>query len=365
MIYYLYLYKNINKMKVIAIGDPHFKVDNIEEINIFIEKILQMLKTEKPDFIVLLGDVLHTHERLHTIPLNKAYEFVNSLREISETFVLVGNHDYIQNQQFLTTNHWMNGMKEWKNVHIIDKPLLIKKQEFTFVFCPYVPVGRFNEALEFLKPLNIWKEADCIFAHQEFFGCKMGAIQSVEGDKWCDTYPQVVSGHIHSKQNIGDNIYYCGSSMQHAFGESETNIIPILTWDTVKTKYKLNEIDLGLSRKKIIYTDIENIEKVQLTENGDKIKISLSGCYDEFKAFKKTNKYKDIIEKGAKIVFKQKKDEKDEKEKYRKEIPTIDESDFLKILSLLVKREKNSSLYQLYESVVNDKIVNEKDILFL
>ena len=35
--------------------------------------------------------------------------------------LLVGNHDYINNQQFLTNNHWMNAMKDWNNVTIIDK----------------------------------------------------------------------------------------------------------------------------------------------------------------------------------------------------------------------------------------------------
>ncbi len=48
---------------------------------------------------------------------------------------------------------------------------------------PYVPPGRFVEALNIIDN-EWWKNVNCIFAHQEFYGCKMGAIESIEGDKW-------------------------------------------------------------------------------------------------------------------------------------------------------------------------------------
>ena len=59
-------------MKVIAIGDPHFKTSNIVEVEMFIDRIEQLSRDINPDLIVILGDLLHEHERLHTTPLNKA-----------------------------------------------------------------------------------------------------------------------------------------------------------------------------------------------------------------------------------------------------------------------------------------------------
>ena len=53
----------------------------------------------------------------------------------------------------------------------------------------------------------------------------MGAIVSEIGDKWNLKNPNIISGHIHSNQKIQDNIYYTGSAMQNAFGESEKNIM--------------------------------------------------------------------------------------------------------------------------------------------
>lgn len=333
---------------VLCIGDPHFRVENITEVEDFISKLIPLIKERKPDFIVVLGDLLHTHERLHTIALNKAYDFINELRQLAKTFVIVGNHDYIQNQQFLTENHWMNGMKEWDNVVIVDKVICYEN----FVFSPYVPPGRFEEALNTLSGYD-WRDAECIFAHQEFYGCKMGAIISVEGDKWGETSPLVVSGHIHSKQTPQPNIYYTGSAMQHAFGESEENIIAI--FDFSQSKYGVEEVDLQLRRKKILYMDMDSVDSFQPKAQGDELKITLTGNYDEFKAFKKGDKYKDLIEKGVKVSFKI--DKKEELVKEEKRSQNTEEGDFKQILYNLSASSGDKEVLRLYEFLVNNNDV--------
>jgi predicted MPP superfamily phosphohydrolase len=79
--------------KIVAIGDPHAKTDNIPEVTLFTQKLYEYLEENPPDIIVVLGDLLDTHERLHTSPLNIAYDFIKRLRDIAPTYVLVGNHD--------------------------------------------------------------------------------------------------------------------------------------------------------------------------------------------------------------------------------------------------------------------------------
>ena len=80
---------------ILIIGDPQFKVDNVLEVDLFIERITILAQNKEPDLIIILGDVLHDHERLHTIPLNKAYEFINRMRNITKTYIIVGNHDLL------------------------------------------------------------------------------------------------------------------------------------------------------------------------------------------------------------------------------------------------------------------------------
>ena len=110
-----------DKTTCIVIGDPHFMTKNIPEVELFIERIEKLAIEKQPDFIVSLGDLLHTHERLNTIALNKAYEFIERMRRIAPTYSIVGNHDMINNQQWLSKNHWMNGMKEWDNTTVVDE----------------------------------------------------------------------------------------------------------------------------------------------------------------------------------------------------------------------------------------------------
>jgi len=345
-------------LKIITVGDPHIQTDNIPEVNFFLDKLEELLKKENPDLCIILGDVLHTHERLHTMALNKAYEMVRRIKAITEVYMIVGNHDSINNQVFLDENHWMNGMKEWENVTVVDTVVYRSIHGRNLVFCPYVFPGRFVEALT-QKSVNdeiTWVSADCIFAHQEFAGCKYGGITSLDGDKWPLDYPSVVSGHIHSNQTPQENIYYPGSAMQHAFGESEKNIIAILTWKEDSEKYGLSEVDLGLPRKRIVHKDIHALDDYDVKEGGDKVKLSVSGDQAEFKAFKNTQKYKELVKKGVKIAFKPKKNVTEK---------NTEEADFMKILLSLVNEEKDPYLFQVHELVVQGKEVDLDDILYL
>ena len=107
-------------MKILAIGDPHFHVDNISESKQFTSSIDTYLNDNEVDCIVVLGDILHTHEKLHTDALNSALHFFKMLVSRNKhVFCLVGNHDATSNTIFLTDNHWMNALKCWENVKII------------------------------------------------------------------------------------------------------------------------------------------------------------------------------------------------------------------------------------------------------
>jgi len=351
-------------INILIIGDPHIRVDNIPEVDLFIEKITNLAEEKKPDLIVMLGDLLHEHERLHTIPLNKACEFIKKMRDITKTYCIVGNHDQINNLQYLNENHWMNALKEWKNIIVVDKVITETIKGEKLIFVPYVSPGRFIESLNTLK--DDWEDASCIFAHQEFYGCKMGAIVSEIGDKWELKYPHIISGHIHSNQRIQENIYYTGSAMQNAFGESEKNIIAYITLEN--KKYNLEEIDLGLPRKQIVYKNIDNIDEYEIPENtDDKIKVSVSGVYEEFKTFKKTKKYKELINKGVKVIFKpKKKDQKLKNDDLSKIIEkSKDSNNFKEIITDMINSKKDPYLYEVYEFIINNNNIKSEDVMFL
>jgi len=281
---------------VIFIGDVHIKFSNLSDLDKLEDTMLQM---KCISFIVVAGDILDTHEKIHSQLMNRAYKLIKSFRTIAPVYVLVGNHDYINNQQFLTDNHWMNGMKEWDRVHVIDYPLRLEGssgQFFTLV--PYVPPGRFVDALDMIPD---WKTSACVFAHQEVKNCKMGCIRSVDGDVWDAEWPMLVSGHIHERQHVGANVLYPGSVLNHAFG-SDNQGVSILTFKA----NSMNEerVDIGLVKKSIIYEDVNKVENIPKNKLVIQNKLCLSGESKDIKAFKKTKEYTDLKKKGIKVTFK-------------------------------------------------------------
>lgn len=281
------------------IGDLHIKSDNHDEIDTLLRELLSILADHTFDAIVLSGDVMHYHERLFTQPLNQALHFIETLAAVTMVYVLVGNHDYINNSQFLTRNHWMNALKTWNNVVVVDRPL----DDGDVMFVPYVPPGRLIEAMDTVN--KKWNYKEVIFCHQEFRGCKMGAVTSVDGDEWDDEFPLVVSGHIHDHQQVGAKILYPGSPLQHAFGDSTIRRLCHVRVEPKNTTY--HWIDLHVPRKHIIHCDVSKVSSV-LNEvdqkNGDKVKVKLETTPEEFALFKKSAEYKRLTERGVRIQMK-------------------------------------------------------------
>lgn len=267
--------------RVLFIGDVHFKHNNLNEMTIMMEKLRNI--DEHYDFSVVAGDILDSHEKIDVQLMNRAYDMIKLLKARTHVYICVGNHDMINNQQFLTDAHWMNGMKEWKDVTIVDKPVTFNK----FLFVPYVFPGRFVEALE---TVDDWKDALCIFAHQEIKGCRMGAIESVKGDEWDTEWPLIISGHIHDQQHPQDNVFYPGSVIDHGF---------IIFTFYADGDIEEMPISLGLVPKKTIH-----IKAGQTITNNIKkgTRVVITGTLDEIAAHKKSNS--SLIEKGIKVVYK-------------------------------------------------------------
>lgn len=334
--------------RYLFIGDLHVKTDNREQIDLLLTEVFGLLTEHTYDAIVLGGDILHYHERLFTQPLNQALHFIQSLSTIAKVYVLVGNHDYINNSQFLTRNHWLNALKTWNNVVIVDRAL----EEEHVLFLPYVPPGRLVEAMETVT--KRWNYKEVIFCHQEFRGCKMGAITSVEGDEWDDEYPLVISGHIHDHQLVGKKVVYPGTPLQHGFGDSTIRRLCDITVKVNSTSY--DWIDLNMPRKHIIHCDINSIhdvldQKIDHVSERDKIKVKLESTPEQFAMFKQTSQYKQLLERGVRFQIKAPSSSSSDDAPS----PTTEEVHFMKILEKLSKSDE-PIVYQLFQEVVMKKI---------
>ena len=120
--------------------------------------------------------------------------------------------------------------------------------------------------------------------------------------------------------------------------------------------------------------DVTDIDDYTPPDTQDKTKLTLSGNYDEFKAFKKTQKYKKLWDDGLKVVFKPKKLNKKKAKKNGEEgggeteeteLAPNGNTDFRQILSDIVDREKNPYLLETFELIVNNREVSMDNVMYV
>jgi hypothetical protein len=237
------------------------------------------------------------------------------------------------------------------------------------VFTPYVEPERFVEAMDTIPN---WREASLIFAHQEFFGCNMNGNYISNAGKWDLSYPQVISGHIHTKQHLQKNIYYTGSSMETEWKDidgNETNYNTIALVQLDEKGHTIEEIEIKLHRKLKVHLKVEDLESFVVPEDiaDDQIRLQISGIpYEEFNTLKQTSKYKELVEKDIKVDFEFNKAEvKVNNQKLQALIADSSLNDFKSIFETIAQGHKEPYYHELFELVMNNRVVKSDDILIL
>ena len=351
--------------RILAIGDPHFQTFHLHRAREFIDKLDAWLATKKYDAIVVLGDVLHDHERLHSLSLNLAVKWLTELRaHAKDVYVLVGNHDYINNGQFLTTNHWMNALKNHRGLHVVDDVVEKKVNDIPITLLPYVQPGRFQEALN-LRAEDRWKKSKVIFGHQEFKGAQMGSCESDKGDDWSLTLPPVISGHIHGKQYLHNGIFYPGSSVPVSFSETSERIVAEIIISNGSNGSNgsnewmegviVKEHNMGLTRLVSKNISVDDWDSLSLDEYvGSELKLKIDAPPSEMRRIKKTKKYQKLKQANVKIAFHRSRTAvKEENDRLRSVVQTDGRRDFKSILDFIVTESDDSSIVSMYNEILS------------
>lgn len=284
-------------LKILAIGDQHFESKNETETLLMCQKIYDIIVNEQPDIVVSLGDTLHTHGLIHMNPYKRAIDFFFQMSQmVKHLYIIVGNHERNSNQNFLTDESPFVACKTWKNTTVVDNVTIHKDESHSIVLVPYVPVGRFMEALatKDIRPENM-NNYSLFFAHQEFKGARMGAIVSTHGDEWDINYPLCISGHVHDYQVIQPNLIYPGTPLQLSFGSAPSKgvmMIRLESHSNLSSDPTYEFIDLALPRKLIVHLTPEQLSTYQPPENAS-IKIV---CKGDSKAIREVTKLDSVKE---------------------------------------------------------------------
>src|SRR4051812_35415302 len=96
-------------MKIIRVGDPHVKINNLEDSRKLMDFVLQKANELQPDRIELLGDLFHNHAVVRIEVLNFWDNVLTQLSNSFQTVVLVGNHD--QTGDYASQQHALSTLK--------------------------------------------------------------------------------------------------------------------------------------------------------------------------------------------------------------------------------------------------------------
>ena len=219
-------------MKLAHLGDTHIK--NLKyhyEYNIVFEKMYEILRQEKVDYIIHCGDIAHTKTQISPEFVEMCSKFLSNLADIAPTYVILGNHDgNLKNSSRQDAISPIVDALEHPNLHLLKN------------------AGETDLGNGFaLNVLSVFDEDNWVSPSNEEnvnIALYHGSISGVTTDTgWVMTHGEhpidIFEGHdyaflgdIHKTNQRLDadgRIRYCGSTIQQNHGE--TNDKGFLIWD--------------------------------------------------------------------------------------------------------------------------------------
>lgn len=235
-------------MKLIHLSDLHLgkrvnEFSMLEDQQYILEEILRIIDSEKPDGVLIAGDVYDK-----TVPSAEAVtlldEFLVQLsKRDTQTFLISGNHDSAERLAFGGRLMEQSGIHIARVYNGLLAPLTLRDE--------YGPVDLY--LLPFLRPVQVrrfFPESE-IATYTEAMAAVLGAAdidkahrnvlvthQFVTGAQTCDSeelsvggtdnvdvsvfddFDYVALGHIHGPQKIGrETVRYCGTPLKYSFSE--------------------------------------------------------------------------------------------------------------------------------------------------
>ena len=235
-------------MKFAHISDLHLgkrihQFSMIEEQKYILEKIVEIVKEEKVDGILLAGDIYDKiYPSAEAVALFDSF-LVSLAKEEIKVFVISGNHDSPERIAFLGELTKKAGVylsqvydgkvesvdmeDEYGKVHIYLLPFV--KPVHVRHFFPNEHITNYTDAMEVaIKNMNVnTNERNILVAHQFVTGAKrsdseeisVGGLDHVEAGVFED-FDYAALGHIHGPQNMGrGKVRYSGTPLKYSFSE--------------------------------------------------------------------------------------------------------------------------------------------------
>lgn len=258
----LYLQKDTqqNYMRIFHISDLHLGkrmggFQLIEDQKFILDQMLQIIKEEKPDCILMGGDIYDssntTDEAASTFN-----DFIKAIAEMSiKTFIISGNHDSAEKLSFASELISLGGVHIAKPYDGSEpvKPITLNDGfgPVNIYMLPFIrpaevranfeaddktKIGNSNDMMA--KAISMMKldqsQRNVLLAHIFVTDAKrsdsenitVGTIDNVDAST-LEPFDYVALGHLHTPQTIGTKIRYSGSPLKYSVSEVDTKSVTI------------------------------------------------------------------------------------------------------------------------------------------
>lgn len=234
-------------MKLMHLSDLHLgkrlgEYSLYEEQKDILDKILNIVDNEKPDCLIIAGDVYNKFVPPEdSIKLFDDFLYSLSSRSI-RTFVISGNHDSAERIAFGSRIMRFGGIHLSPVYSGKTEPIIIEDEhgEVNFYLLPFIKpvnvrkffhdaeISSYNDALKTaVSAMKIDTEKrNVIVTHQFITGASLseseeifiGGTENVDAEIFRD-FDYVALGHIHSPQKINSRMRYCGTPLKYSKSE--------------------------------------------------------------------------------------------------------------------------------------------------
>ena len=275
----------------LCIGDQHFSDGNGLITDKLTDLVIENIRRLNPTFTVLMGDIQDKMGNSYLTTYDRSIKFLQAVHDSSNyTYMLIGNHDRLNNKIYLGDSHFYNSVKKWPKITVVDEVITRKHGNVEFGFVPYVEDGRFEETIEGIQDKS---SLSAIFAHQMFSVC------SPTGDVIDNKWPIIISGHIHDYSRHDDKLIYVGSPYQISFAESSDKSISLFSFENDLT-WKEERIKLTITNKQNIHISLKDFweYEVPIEMQNNQTRISVCLNYTDCEKLKSSSKYRELKKRG-------------------------------------------------------------------
>lgn len=212
--------------KICITADIHFGVPGRTDDILWACKVLrEYCKTFDIDTVVILGDLYHNRQSIEIDVNSKVCQFFEQTKEQyqQQWIVFPGNHD-----MFLRHSWEINSLTPLrKHLKVIEDICILDIQGTRFWVVPFITYEKtyMKVIKSIIKHPEFRANQDCLLTHigvrsatlNTCFLIKDWSIVTFEDMP----FHRIYTGHFHSKQQIGTNVWYPGSPIPFKFDEGD------------------------------------------------------------------------------------------------------------------------------------------------